>query len=189
MAQTTKRAIAASLKRLLEQKPLNKITVTDIAKDCHISRHTFYYHFRDVYDLMEWTYRTEGERLLEGKRDYDNWRQGMAEIFRYIQDNQAMVQNALRSGSRDYLLPYLYQRTYELLFAVVEEKSSGRGISRDHKEFIANFYKHAFAGIVLDWVESDMEKNPADIMEDLDVLIRGAFVDAIGKFSQDDSYR
>ena len=60
MAQTTKRAIAASLKRLLEQKPLNKITVTDIAKDCHISRHTFYYHFRDVYDLMEWTYRTEG---------------------------------------------------------------------------------------------------------------------------------
>ena len=82
MAQTTKRAIAASLKRLLEQKPLNKITVTDIAKDCHISRHTFYYHFRDVYDLMEWTYRTEGERLLEGRRDYDNWRQGMADVYK-----------------------------------------------------------------------------------------------------------
>ena len=185
MAQTTKRAIAASLKRLLEQKPLNKITVTDIAKDCNISRHTFYYHFRDVYDLMEWTYRTEGERLLEGKRDYNNWRQGMREIFCYIQDNQAMVQNALRAGSRDYFLPCLYQRTYELLFAVVEEKSAGRGISTGHKEFIANFYKHAFAGIVLDWVESGMERDPADIMADLEILIRGVFVDAIEKFSQD----
>lgn len=184
MAQTTKRAIAASLKRLLEKKPLNKITVTDIAKDCKISRHTFYYHFRDVYDLMEWAYRTEGERLLEGKRDYENWRQGMAEIFRYIQDNQAIVQNALRAGSRDYLLPYLHQRTYALLFAVVEEKAEGREISRSHKEFIANFYKHAFVGIVLDWVESGMRRNPADIMEDLDVVIHGAFVGAIDKFSQ-----
>ena len=187
MAQTTKRAIAASLKRLLEQKPLNKITVTDIAKDCHISRHTFYYHFRDVYDLMEWTYRTEGERLLEGRRDYDNWRQGMAEVFRYIQDNRAMVQNALRSGSRDYLLPYLYQLTYELLFAVVEEKSVDKEISAGHKEFIANFYKHAFVGIILDWVEAGMRREPSDIISDLDILIRGAFVEAIEKFSQDGS--
>lgn len=185
MAQTTKRAIAASLKKLLEQKPLNKITVTDIAKDCGISRHTFYYHFRDVYDLMEWTYRTEGERLLEGKRDYANWRQGMAEIFRYIQDNQAMVQNALRSGSGDYLLPYLYQRTYGLLFAVVEEKSEGKTISREHQEFIAQFYKHAFAGVILDWVESGMARDPAEIMADLGVLLQGEFVDAIDKFSRD----
>lgn len=67
MAQTTKKAIAASLKRLLGQKPLTKSTVTDVAKDCNISRHTFYYHFRDVYDLMEWTCRAEGECLLEGQ--------------------------------------------------------------------------------------------------------------------------
>ena len=185
MAQTTKRAIAASLKRILEQKPLNKITVTDIAKDCRISRHTFYYHFRDVYDLMEWTYRTEGERLLEGKRDYENWQQGMAEIFRYILDNQAMVRNALRSGSRDYLLPYLYQRTHKLLFAVVEEKSQGRSISREHKEFIADFYKNAFAGVVLDWVESGMERDPADVIADLGTLVRGQMEDAIDKFSRE----
>ena len=185
MAQTTKRAIAASLKRILEQKPLNKITVTDIAKDCSISRHTFYYHFRDVYDLMEWTYRTEGERLLEGKRDYENWQQGMAEIFRYILDNQAMVRNALRSGSRDYLLPYLYQRTHKLLFAVVEEKSQGRSISREHKEFIADFYKNAFAGVVLDWMESGMERDPADVIADLGTLVRGQMVDAIDKLSRE----
>ena len=98
-----------------------------------------------------------------------------------------MVQNALRSGSRDYLLPYLYQLTYELLFAVVEEKSVDKEISAGHKEFIANFYKHAFVGIILDWVEAGMRREPSDIISDLDILIRGAFVEAIEKFSRDGS--
>ena len=84
MAQTTKEAIAASLKRLLTQKPLSKITVTDIAKECKVSRHTFYYHFRDVYDLMEWIYRSQEAELQEsGKAD---WRQGMVELFRRLQE-------------------------------------------------------------------------------------------------------
>lgn len=183
MAQPTKKVIAASLKRLLEQKPLTKITVTDIARDCHISRHTFYYHFRDVYDLMEWICRVEGERLLEGKRDYANWQQGMAAIFHYCQENQPLLQSVLQAGSRDYLVPCLQRRAYDLLLAVVEEKSAGKAISLRHKEFIANFYKHAFAGIVLDWVESGMNRDPADIISDLDTLIRGTFVDAIDKFS------
>ena len=51
MSQTTKRALEASLKNLLLQKPLDKITINDIAEDCGISRMTFYYHFRDIYDL------------------------------------------------------------------------------------------------------------------------------------------
>ena len=54
MSQVTKRALEASLKHLLLQKPLNKITINDIAEDCGINRMTFYYHFKDIYDLVEW---------------------------------------------------------------------------------------------------------------------------------------
>ena len=54
MSQVTKRALEASLKSLLLQKPLSKITVTDITEDCGINRMTFYYHFKDIYDLVEW---------------------------------------------------------------------------------------------------------------------------------------
>lgn len=53
MSQVTKRALEASLKHLLLQKPLNKITINDIAEDCGINRMTFYYHFKDIYDLVE----------------------------------------------------------------------------------------------------------------------------------------
>ena len=54
MSQITKKAIEASLKNLLLKKPFDKITINDIAEDCGISRMTFYYHFKDIYDLVEW---------------------------------------------------------------------------------------------------------------------------------------
>ena len=47
VSQTTKRALEASLKKLLLQKPLNKITINDITEDCGVNRMTFYYHFKD----------------------------------------------------------------------------------------------------------------------------------------------
>ncbi len=56
MSQTTKRALANSLKSLMAKKPLDKITVTDIAKDCGVNRQTFYYHFKDIFDLIEFDY-------------------------------------------------------------------------------------------------------------------------------------
>ena len=52
MSQVTKRALEASLKNLLLQKPLSKITISDITEDCGINRMTFYYHFKDIYDLV-----------------------------------------------------------------------------------------------------------------------------------------
>ena len=55
MSQITKRALEASLKNMLLQKPLDKITINNIPKDCGINRMTFYYHFKDIYDLVEWS--------------------------------------------------------------------------------------------------------------------------------------
>ena len=52
MSEITKRALEQSLKNLLNVKPLSKITISDIANDCGINRMTFYYHFRDIYDLI-----------------------------------------------------------------------------------------------------------------------------------------
>lgn len=55
MLDTTKRALETSLKNLLLKKPVNKITINDITEDCSVNRATFYYHFKDIYDLIEWS--------------------------------------------------------------------------------------------------------------------------------------
>ena len=52
MADFTKRAIKASFMKLLEERPMNRITVRDIAQDCGINRNTFYYHYQDIPALL-----------------------------------------------------------------------------------------------------------------------------------------
>ena len=55
----TKRSLASALKSLMEEMPLAKITVGDICEACNMNRKSFYYHFRDKYDLINWIYDTE----------------------------------------------------------------------------------------------------------------------------------
>ena len=63
MSKVTKNAIAMSLKKILDKKVLTKVTINDITKDCGINRMTFYYHFKDIYDLIEWIFIEEAEKV------------------------------------------------------------------------------------------------------------------------------
>lgn len=173
MSNITKRALEASLKNLLLQKPLNKITVGDIANDCGINRMTFYYHFKDIYDLIEWSCVEDATKALEGKKTYDTWQEGFLNIFNAVLDNKPFIMNVYRSVSREQIEMYLYKLTYNLLIDVVNEKSVGMTVSDEDKKFIADFYKYAFVGIMLNWIRNDMKEEPKQIVDRLSVLIHG----------------
>lgn len=173
MSNITKRALEASLKNLLLQKPLNKITVGDIANDCGINRMTFYYHFKDIYDLIEWSCVEDATKALEGKKTYDTWQEGFLNIFNAVLDNKPFIMNVYRSVSREQIEMYLYKLTYNLLIDVVNEKSVGMAVSDRDKKFIADFYKYAFVGIMLNWIRNDMKEEPKQIVDRLSVLIHG----------------
>ena len=64
VSQITKRALEQSLKNLLLQKPITKITINDIAEDGGINRMTFYYHFKDIYDLVEWSCEEDARKAI-----------------------------------------------------------------------------------------------------------------------------
>ena len=74
MPNTTKLLLEESLKKLLLHKTIDKITINDLTKDCGISRMSFYYHFKDIYDLAEWVCEEDGKRALQGKKTYVNSR-------------------------------------------------------------------------------------------------------------------
>ena len=101
MSQVTKRALEASLKNLLLKKPLDKITINDITEDCGINRMTFYYHFKDIYDLIEWCCVEDAKKALEGKKTYDTWQQGFLQIFEAVLDNKPFILNVYHSVSRE----------------------------------------------------------------------------------------
>ena len=64
MSNITKRALEDSLKHLLLKKPVNKITINDITEDCGVNRATFYYHFQDIYALIEWSCEEDSRKAL-----------------------------------------------------------------------------------------------------------------------------
>lgn len=182
MSQTTKRALVASLKHLLLQKPLDKITINDIAEDCGINRMTFYYHFKDIYDLVEWACEEEARKALEGKKEYDTWQEGFLEIFEEVKKNKPFVMNVYHSVSREQIELYLYRLTYDLLIGVVDEKAAGMNVRDADKKFIADFYKYGFVGIMLDWIRNDMKEDPKAIIDRLSTLMYGNVARALDAY-------
>lgn len=182
MSQMTKRALVASLKDLLAEKPLDKITVTDLTEHCGVNRMTFYYHFKDIYDLVEWACIESATRALAGQKTYDTWQQGFLQIFEAVLDNKPFILNVYHSVSREQVEIYLYKLTYDLLIGVVEEKSAGMNVREEDKKFIADFYKYAFVGLMLDWVKRGMKDDPHVIINDLSVVMSGNVTAALERF-------
>ena len=185
MSQVTKRALEASLKSLLLQKPLSKITVTDITEDCGINRMTFYYHFKDIYDLVEWCCQEDASRALAGKKTYETWQQGLLQIFEAVRENKPFILNVYRSVSREQAENYLYKVTSALLEGVVEEQAQGMSVRQEDKAFLATLYQYMFVGLMLDWIKSDMKEDPQAIVSRLELAIHGNIRAALERLRAD----
>lgn len=189
MSQITKRALEESLKKMLLKKSINKITISDITEDCGINRMTFYYHFKDIYDLVEWSCVEDAARALDGKKTYDTWQQGFQQIFQAVLDNKPFVQNVYQSVNREQVETYLYSLTHNLLIGVIEEKAVGMQVRDEDKEFITDFFKFAFVGLMLDWIRNGMKKDPQQIIDRLSILIEGDITRALNKYRIDKTYQ
>lgn len=182
MSQVTKRALEQSLKNLLLKKPLTKITVSDIADDCGINRMTFYYHFKDIYDLVEWSCLEDAKRALDEKKTYDTWQQGLLQIFEAVQQNKPFILNVYRCVHREQVEKYLQPLVDELLIGVIKEKANGMTVRDEDKQFIAQAYGYMFIGLMLDWIKDNMRENPRQIVDRLNRLIKGSLSAALSRF-------
>ena len=182
MSNMTKSALEASLKKLLLQKPLDKVTINDLTSDCGISRMAFYYHFKDIYDLVEWICIEDATRALQGKKTYDSWQEGLRQIFEAVLENKTFVLNVYHSVSREQNENYLYKLTYGLIADVVEEKADDVPISDADKKFIADFYKYSFVGIMLDWIKQGMKADYQVIVEKMSISAKGSVDKSIHNF-------
>ncbi len=182
MSQITKHALEASLKHLLLEKPLPKISIADITEDCGISRMTFYYHFKDIYDLIEWSCIQEAQKALGEKKTYATWQQGFLQLFAAVKANKPFIMNVYQSVSREQVENYLYQVTYALLKDVVNEQAAHLSVREEDKAFIANVYKYAFVGLMLEWIRDGMKEDPGHLVDRLSVVMQGAFTAALERF-------
>ncbi|MDO4304159.1 MAG: TetR-like C-terminal domain-containing protein [Bacillota bacterium] len=185
MSNTTKLALEASLKKLLLHKKIDKITINDLTADCGISRMAFYYHFKDIYDLVEWVCVEDGKRALKDKKTYDTWQEGMHQIFEAVVENRPFILNVYSAVSRKKIESYLYKLTYQLIADVVEEKCVGTKLQEGDKAFIAEFYKYGFVGIMLDWIDRGMKDDYEEIVRKMSITLHGNITNSIHNFEQE----
>ncbi len=179
MSQITKRALEQSLKNLLLKKPLNKITINDITEDCGINRMTFYYHFKDIYDLVEWSCLEDATKALQEKKTHDTWQEGLVQIYHAVRENKPFVMNVYRCVSREQVERYLKPLADRLLMDVVEEQSVGMTLREEDKAFVATVYSYVFVGLLLDWIRDDMKAEPEVLVGKLALVLQDTFGDAL----------
>lgn len=183
MQTSTEDTLIDSMNNLLEYKPIDKITVRDIVSDCNLTRQTFYNHFSDIYELVEYSAKKNTEQILNEFSDYENWQDGFYQIMLVLKQHKAIVKNVYQSAYRDLMEKYIFKVLYSYIIAVVEKQAQGMKIDQKHKDFIAHFYGLAFIAVILEWIMEDMKEDPAEIVEQIGVLIHGDFKKALNKYS------
>ncbi len=182
MNDLTRNAIASTLKSMLNEKPLSRITVSDISERCGISRMTFYYHFRDIYDLVGWVISSDIIRIISGRKTQDTWQEGFLSIFQEVERNHVFVLNACSSLTREQLERSLSEPVSSLISSVLEENPDASKLNEEDAAFISSFFSYAFIGIMLDWIRGGMREKPEELVERIECVVGGSFERAIQRF-------
>lgn len=156
MASSTKEALASALKQMMAVKPISKITVKDLVEICGVNRQTFYYHFDDVYDLLEWVFEEDANRVLPSQIVYEHWREDVMRFFEYLYENSAFALNVYNSDSRLYMLRYLKERLQNCIRGFALIVSEGRNIDLQDFEFVVEFYAQGVTGLISQWMDAGM---------------------------------
>ena len=116
-----RRLISDTFSELVKTQDVDKITVTMLIGECHISRQTFYYHFEDVYDLLRWMFQEEAVALLQQHEGALLWQEGLLQLFRYIEQNRAVCLCALKSVGREHLKRFFKADIHTIIHRAVEQ--------------------------------------------------------------------
>ena len=169
----TKKAIAAGLKEITKKKNFDKITVSDITEICGLNRQTFYYHFQDKYELVDWIYYNEVISIMVNDLDYDNWDTKILQFLTKIKEEDYFYINTLKAPVENEFREYLFKVTVELLCDIISEITANSTANEKDIRFIAEFYAFGIVGVIVSWAQHGMKETPKYITAQLKNLVDG----------------
>ena len=135
-----------------------------LVKRCDISSNTFYYHYRDIYDLLDaWFHLELGRFTGEGT----DWHTSTKAVMRECQAHPAKIYHVFNALSRDRMEQYVFSLTDDTFFRLVQQQTADSGLPQERVEEIAAFCRYAYVGFFLQFLWNRME---ADIDRSVDRL-------------------
>ena len=169
MASFTRKAIMAAFVTLLNEKPLDKITIKDIVEECGINRNTFYYHFEDKYDLVNWYFQSGITRFLVELSAYSSWNALLAALETYFLENKVFYCNALAYNGQNSLQQYMFDYLRSIFEQNARELNPDASAEETRK--IGQFFAGAMMGILIPWVLSGMKNNALSNVSELSIPV------------------
>lgn len=183
VSEHTKQQLASALKTLMAQKPMDRITISDLTALCNIRRQSFYYHFEDIYDLLRWTFQNEAVSLLRQHEGTLLWQEGILQLFHYLEENRTFCLCAMRSMGRDHIKRFFESDLHAILYRTIEQICRQICGSSDldamiDVEMLTHFYVVALAGMMESWLLGEIDRTPEELIQFADTIlndqVRGA---------------
>ncbi|AVQ39851.1 TetR family transcriptional regulator [Clostridium botulinum] len=171
--QYTKKMIRKVFIKMLNERPLNKITVKDIAKACEINRNTFYYYYTDIYALLSEIFQIELQTVIDEYNDTLSWEESFIVAARFALENKIAIYHAYNSMQREEVVNYIYNVSGNVMIRYVEKVSDGISASLGDRKLIASFYQCALTAMVLRWIAAGMKEDPDTIVRRIGYLFDG----------------
>lgn len=157
MPNSTRQSIKNAFLSLLEQRPLNRITVKDIVEACGVNRNSFYYHFEDLPALIEEIVAEQVTELVQRHPTVDSLEQGFDAAVEFLQRRRRSVLHIYNSVSRDLFERYLMELCRHVVTTYIEAGFQDRRISREDKDLLIRYHRCECFGNIIDWLNHGME--------------------------------
>lgn len=171
--QYTRKMIRQVFIKMLNERPINKITVKDIAIACEINRNTFYYYYTDIYALLSEIFQTELQTVIDEYNDTLSWEESFILAARFALENKTAIYHVYNSMQREELVNYIYNVSGNVMIRYVEKLSEGISASLGDRKLIASFYQCALTEMVLHWIASGMKEDPDAMVRRIGLLFDG----------------
>lgn len=181
MANFTKQAIKASFLKLLEQRPLNRISVRDIVEDCGVNRNTFYYHFQDIPALAEEIITEEAERIIGQYPNLDSIEECLSVAVEFSLKHKKAMLHIYDSLSRDVYNKNLLKICDHVISAYINNLLGDRKIDESDKKVIVGLYRCECFGIITEWLMHGMAEDIIDAFHHVCELRKGIIEEMLNR--------
>ena len=134
---------------LMEKKSMDKITVTDLVDTCGISRQTFYYHFQDLMDVVEWSMEQIVEEKIQEGMTIEDPEEALYRMIAYTPKEKEIIANLLRSQQREQIERAIIKNLRNYLSAMMKRKNSDLDIGEEDMEVLLDFWAFGIVGVLL----------------------------------------
>ena len=162
----TKTVMADAMKRLMSEKPFARISVGDICESCGMNRKTFYYHFKDKYDLVNWIFQTEFLEMLRVQNYNSGW-DLLSDICRYFYSERDFYTNALQVEGQNSFRDYFAESIGSILPEIMRDQFK----SMEDSHYFVEFFTDAFQAAILRWLKSAPVLPPEQFMSRLESIM------------------